>query len=60
MPVKNLDFFTVIAIPLYHLLGQRIGNGFEIAKPSPLFRKRVHAGARMDITDNEIIASLMR
>ncbi len=58
--MKNLDFFTVIASPLYHLLGQRIGNGFEIAKASPLFCKRVHASARMDITDSEIIASLVR
>ncbi len=62
VPMKvDLDVqLTVMASSLYRLLGQRIGNGFEVAKASTLFRKLVHASASIDITDSEITVSLGR
>ena len=60
VPTKvDLDVqLTVMASSLYRLLGQRIGNGFKVAKASTLFRKPTHASASIDITDSEIIVSL--
>lgn len=45
---------TLMASSLYHLLGRRIGNGYETAKSRHLFRDLVDATAQVTITDQEI------
>ncbi len=62
VPMKvDLDVqLTVMASSLYRLLGQRLGNGFEVAKASTLFHKLVHASASIEISASEITVSLGR
>jgi hypothetical protein len=51
----NLDLqLTLMASSLYRLLAQDIGNGYETAKSSHLFRDFVDATATVDIGDNDI------
>ena len=45
---------TLIASSLYHLLGQRIGNGYETAKSRHLFRDLVDATAQVTIAEKTI------
>ena len=57
----DLDLqLTLMASSLYRLLGKRVGNGFESAQASTIFRKLVHASASIDITPTEIVVSLGR
>ncbi len=62
VPMKiDLDLqLTLMASTLYRLLAKRVGNGFEIAQASTIFRKLVHSSASIDITPTEIVVSLAR
>lgn len=46
---------TLMANSLYRLLGDRVGNGYEMAKSRHIFRDLVDAAARITITDDEIL-----
>ena len=46
---------TLMANSLYRLLGQRVGNGYEMAKSRHIFRDLVDAAARITITGDEIL-----
>lgn len=51
----NLDLqLTLMASSLYRLVAGRIGNGYEHAKTSRLFRDFVNATATVEITEAEI------
>lgn len=51
----NLDIqLTLMASSLYRLLAQDIGNGYETAKSSHLFRDFIDAAATVDIGDDTI------
>jgi hypothetical protein len=45
---------TLLASSLYRLLGHRIGNGYQQAKSSHIFRDLVDATAQVTITPNAI------
>ena len=62
VPMKiDLDVqLTVMAGALYRILGKRVANRLETAKPRTIFRKLVQASATIDITDTEIVVSLGR
>lgn len=51
---------TLMASTLYRILARRIGLGMETAKPQTLFRKFIRNRARIDIHDQEIVATLTR
>ncbi|RJP32375.1 MAG: hypothetical protein C4536_06360 [Actinobacteria bacterium] len=46
---------TLMANSLYRLLGERVGNGYEMAKSRHIFRDLVDAAARITINDDEIL-----
>ena len=62
VPMKiDLDVqLTVMAGALYRILGKRVANRLETAKPRTIFRKLVQASATIDIKDTEIVVSLGR
>ena len=62
VPLKvHLDLqLTLMASALYRVLAKRLGNGLEHARARTLFRKVVHASARIEITPEEILVSLGR
>lgn len=52
----NCDLqLTLMGSSLYRLLGARIGNGYERAKASHIFRDFVNASAQISIEPNEIM-----
>ncbi|MEN6441744.1 MAG: hypothetical protein ABFD97_24545 [Syntrophobacter sp.] len=51
----NCDvLLTVMASSLLRLLGTKVGNGFETAKPKHIFRDLVTATANLSIAQNEV------
>ncbi len=62
VPMKiDLDVqLTLMAGALYRILGKRVANRLETAKPRTIFRKLVQASATVDINDAEIVVSLGR
>ena len=51
---------TLMASALYRILGKRVANRLETAKPRTVFRKLVQASATIDIKDTEIVVNLGR
>ena len=62
VPMKiDLDVqLTLMASALYRILGKRVANRLETAKPRTIFRKLVQASATIDIKDTEIVVNLGR
>jgi hypothetical protein len=62
VPMKvNCDLqLTLMASSLYRLLGARIGNGYERAKSSHLFRDFVNATAHITIDTNEVLVRFQK
>ena len=57
----NVDAqLTVMASGLYRVLGKRVGNGYDVAKASTIFRDLVKASGKVEIKGDEIIVSLGR
>ena len=57
VPMKiNCDLqLTLMASSLYRLLGSKIGNGYETARPDHIFRDFVDATAKVTLTKKQII-----
>jgi hypothetical protein len=51
---------TQMASSLYRLLGQRVGQGYEVAKSRHLFRDIIDATACIRLTDEEIVVRFQR
>jgi hypothetical protein len=49
-----------MASSLYRLLGQRVGQGYEVAKSRHLFRDIIDATACIRLTDEEIVVRFQR
>jgi hypothetical protein len=57
----NCDLqLTLMASSLYRLLGQRLGNGYEVAGSRHLFRDFIDATASIRLTREEIIVRFQR
>jgi hypothetical protein len=51
---------TLMASSLYRLLGQRIGQGYEVAKSRHLFRDFIDATATIRLTEQEVVVRFQR
>ncbi len=51
---------TLMASSLYRLLGERIGNGYEVAKSRHLFRDFIDATAVIHVTEREVVVRFQR
>jgi hypothetical protein len=51
---------TLMASSLYRLLGERIGQGYEVAKARHLFRDFIDATALIRVTDKEVVVRFQR
>jgi hypothetical protein len=51
---------TLMASSLYRLLGQRIGNGYEVAKSRHLFQDFIDATAWVRLTEEEVVVRFQR
>lgn len=51
---------TLMASSLYRLLGERIGQGYEVAKSRHLFRDFIDATAVIRVTDQEVVVRFQR
>jgi hypothetical protein len=51
---------TLMASSLYRLLGERIGQGYEVAKSRHLFRDFIDAQAVIRVTDKEVVVRFQR
>jgi hypothetical protein len=51
---------TLMASSLYRLLGERIGQGYEVAKSRHLFRDFIDATAVIRVTDKEVVVRFQR
>jgi hypothetical protein len=51
---------TLMASSLYRLLGERIGQGYEVAKARHLFRDFIDATALIHVTDKEVVVRFQR
>lgn len=57
----NLDLqLTLMASSLYHLLGQEVGRGYEVAKSRHIFRDLVNTPAHVRLTKTKIKVQLAR
>jgi len=57
----NCDLqLTLMASSLYRLLGQRLGNGYEVAKSRHLFRDFIDATAVIRLSEREIVVRFQR
>ena len=57
----NLDLqLTLMASSLYRLFGLKIGNGYEKAKSSHIFRNFIDATAGVSITKKEIVVQFQK
>lgn len=57
----NCDLqLTLMGSSLYRLLGQRLGNGYEVAKSRHLFRDFIDATAMIRVTEKEIVVRYQR
>ena len=57
----NCDLqLTLMASSLYRLLGQRIGQGYEVAKSRHLFRDFIDAQATVRLTKEEVVVRFQR
>lgn len=57
----NCDLqLTLMASSLYRLLGQRLGNGYEVAKSRHLFRDFIDATAWVRLTEEEVVVRFQR
>jgi hypothetical protein len=62
VPMKvSLDLqLTLMGSSLYRLLARQIGNGYENAKASTVFRNFIEATAHVMITEREIVVSFQK
>ena len=62
VPMKvSLDLqLTLMGSSLYRLLARQIGNGYENAKASTVFRNFIEATAHVVITEREIVVSFQK
>jgi hypothetical protein len=51
---------TLMASSLYRLLGQRLGQGYEVAKSRHLFRDFIDATAWIRLTEEEVVVRFQR
>jgi hypothetical protein len=51
---------TLMASSLYRLLGQRLGQGYEVAKSRHLFRDFIDATAWIRLTEQEVVVRFQR
>ena len=51
---------TLMASSLYRLLGERIGQGYEVAKSRHIFRDFIDATAVIRVTDKEVVVRFQR
>jgi transposase len=57
----NLDLqLTLMASSLYHLLGSKLGNGYQKAKSRQIFRDFIDATATLRINKNEILVHFQK
>jgi hypothetical protein len=57
----NCDLqLTLMASSLYRLLGQRLGQGYEVAKSRHLFRDFIDAQATVRLTEAEVVVRFQR
>lgn len=57
----NLDVqLTLMASSLYHLLGQQVGQGYEVAKSRHIFRNLVNTSATVRLTKKMIKVQMSR
>jgi len=57
----NLDLqLTLMASSLYHLLGQDVGRGYEVAKSRHIFRDLINTSAQIRLKENIIEVQLSR
>lgn len=57
----NCDLqLTLMASSLYHLLGTRVGKGYERAKASHIFRDLINASASVHIDENTILVRFQK
>ena len=57
----NCDLqLTLMASSLYRLLAVRVGNGYEAAKSSRLFRSFIDATAGIELTESEVVVKFQK